>query len=786
VTRRTPTPGGALSGGSGDLWTDALLLAGIGAALAAAVGVVVWVAGTLLSLVTGHGHGPGLTDAARRLVDGGGLDAVWPGLPAPAVIAAATLLGALLVAAVVWVAGWWRTAYPRRDGYAPSGHLAALLPGRAGDAVARRLRPSLTRGASRPPLAGPLTADVDGGGGELGRRDTGRVWRPSQPSASATDRRSGGRVAERDRGVPLGVLTRTARHGASASGRRPRASSGGGRRVVRATWEDVVLAVCAPRTGKTTCLAVPAVLDAPGPVLATSNKADLWQLTARPRAAMTGERVWTFDPQDITGAVQGFAWNPLAGIATVADARRLAGHFIQEIRRTGDHADFWDRDAEDLLTGLLLAAAIAGAPIAQVGTWLTAVSSVEPRNILTRAGFTQLADTMAGRSQGAHETREGVYATARAAAACLADPQIMAWVTPRPGLDPFDPAAFVHSAQTLYLLSKDGAGSAAPLVAAFADRLMLDAVRAAEHSPAGRLDPPLVAVLDEAANICRIAELPRLYSHLGSRGVVPVTILQSRSQGRRVWGERGMDELFSAATIKVIGAGIDDPTFADDISRLLGDEDVLTTTRSTGKTGGTSTTTRRERVLAADDIRALPKFTALLLVTGVRPALLRLVPWMHGPHAKTILAATGTAAADNATLDSTLATRVSVDDRVGRTAPYASEPINAPRTDQHTATRSAPVDHAPIATGSVDSTFIAAEPVTSRSVAGRAGSASRAGEPLNGARTDLGDGVPSHLTRSAGAEPSVLDGSTRLRVGKPPAPSAVSTVEPAAEARDAT
>jgi hypothetical protein len=57
---------------------------------------------------------------------------------------------------------------------------------------------------------------------------------------------------------------------------------------------------------------------------------------------------------------------------------------------------------------------------------------------------------------------------------------------------------------------------------------------------AGRLDPPMVLVLDEAANICRIADLPDLYSHLGSRGMVPVTILQSYQQGVSVWGEPGM------------------------------------------------------------------------------------------------------------------------------------------------------------------------------------------------------------------------------------------------------
>ena len=41
----------------------------------------------------------------------------------------------------------------------------------------------------------------------------------------------------------------------------------------------------------------------------------------------------------------------------------------------------------------------------------------------------------------------------------------------------------------------------------------------------GRLDPPMTAVLDEAANVCRISDLPDLYSHLGSRGINVVTLL---------------------------------------------------------------------------------------------------------------------------------------------------------------------------------------------------------------------------------------------------------------------
>jgi type IV secretory pathway TraG/TraD family ATPase VirD4 len=175
-------------------------------------------------------------------------------------------------------------------------------------------------------------------------------------------------------------------------------------------------------------------------------------------------------------------------------------------------------------------------------------------------------------------TRDGIYETARTAAQCLRDDAILAWVT-RPALrgeqdlGEFDVATFASTRQTLYLLSKEGAGAAAPLVAALTDRVMRAATRAAERA-GGRLDPPLVVVLDEAANVCRIGDLPELYSHFGSRGIIPITILQSYRQGEVVWGRDGMDALWSAATIKLVGAGIDDARFAEDLSRLIGEHDV--------------------------------------------------------------------------------------------------------------------------------------------------------------------------------------------------------------------
>jgi type IV secretory pathway TraG/TraD family ATPase VirD4 len=237
------------------------------------------------------------------------------------------------------------------------------------------------------------------------------------------------------------------------------------------------------------------------------------------------------------------------------------------------------------------------------------------------------------------ETREGIYETARTAAQALRDPQIMAWVTPHRALPEFDPRTFPTSTDTVYAMSKDSGGSAAPLVAALVDALFRAGQVAAEAA-AGRLDPPMVVVLDEAANVAKIADLPKLYSHLGSRGIVPVTILQSYRQGVGVWGETGMDTLWGAATVKMIGAGIDDPKLAEDLSRLIGDHDVTVRSASHGRDSSQQLSLRRQRILPPEAIRALPRGQGLLLATGTKPALVTLLPWYAGTHAAVITTAT--------------------------------------------------------------------------------------------------------------------------------------------------
>ncbi|MFI0722086.1 type IV secretory system conjugative DNA transfer family protein [Streptomyces sp. NPDC021224] len=406
-----------------------------------------------------------------------------------------------------------------------------------------------------------------------------------------------------------------------------------GQQEVRASWEDVLLAIMAPRSGKTSALAIPMILAAPGPVLLTSNKAanDAFAVTVDARAKLG--RVWTLDPQHIAHRPRQMWWDILADARDLAGAKRLAGHFASAGVEDAKGSDFWSTAATNTLAALFLAAASHHRPVTDILAWLASPADRTPLDVLADAGHHAVAAQLRGTVSGATETRDGIYETARQYATCLLDSGIAAWVTPDNTLPEFRPAAFATSRDTLYLLSKDGGAAAKAIVAAAADAVMRAAVAVAERT-GGRLDPPALCVLDEAANVCRIADLPDLYSHLGSRGVIPVTILQSYRQGQRCWGEAGMDALWSAATIKLIGSGIDDADFADRLSRLVGDHDVETTSVTTSPTGrSTSTSTRTQRVLPPDAIRALPKGTALLLPTGIRPALLDLTPWYKDPAA---------------------------------------------------------------------------------------------------------------------------------------------------------
>ncbi len=101
-----------------------------------------------------------------------------------------------------------------------------------------------------------------------------------------------------------------------------------------------------------------------------------------------------------------------------------------------------------------------------------------------------------------------------------------------------------------------------------------------------------------------------------------------------------MSKLWSAATVKIYGGGVSEVEFLEQLSRLIGDFDLQSTSvsYSQGPNGGRSTSrsVRRERILDVADLSALPKGRVIVVGSGARPALARTLPWMQGPYAQLI------------------------------------------------------------------------------------------------------------------------------------------------------
>ncbi|MDQ0425017.1 TraM recognition domain-containing protein [Cellulomonas iranensis] len=203
--------------------------------------------------------------------------------------------------------------------------------------------------------------------------------------------------------------------------------------------------------------------------------------------------------------------------------------------------------------------------------------TVEPAvDILRDHGFPLTADQAA----------DGVVGTAQQMASCLTNQKVAAWVTPQGPADAqpqLNPQDFVRvDGGTLYSLSKEGRGTARAVVTAPTVAVVEAAEELAALAAGGRLTTPLLGVLDGAANVCRWRELPNLYSHYGSRGIVLMTILQSWSQGRGGLGRVRHEEAVVRIQLKVYGGGVSEGAFLEDLSRIIGDYDRLSSSTVNG------------------------------------------------------------------------------------------------------------------------------------------------------------------------------------------------------------
>ena len=304
------------------------------------------------------------------------------------------------------------------------------------------------------------------------------------------------------------------------------------------SWEASLRLVAPPGEGKTFRALVPVLRQHPGPAIATSTKADLYELTAIARAKRGP--VFALDPDLLAPAAEPARWSPVTGCEQSEVAERRAAALVAA---TGDDNDtqngtFFRDSARDLLKAYLHAAALEGLDIRAVLDWSRRPEDPSPAEVLlsspsAAAGW---GDLVGLHTTGSPETTSGVLRYVARALACFSHDAVIEACCPEPG-EALDIEQFLIDNGTIYLLGKGSRlGAVAPLITAFADEVFDCAERLAATMPNRRLDPPLLGLLDEAPSIAPVPSLPELLADGRGRGIVLVYAMQSFSQAVTRWG----------------------------------------------------------------------------------------------------------------------------------------------------------------------------------------------------------------------------------------------------------
>jgi len=388
-----------------------------------------------------------------------------------------------------------------------------------------------------------------------------------------------------------------------------------------------VLVVGPTQSRKTSGFAVPAVLEWNGPLVAASVKSDLARNTLSWRESL-GD-VFVYDPSGVTG-LSSSTWSPLGSSATWAGARRVASSLTEVARSSAGNltdGDFWYSTAAKLLAPLLMAAAVSGRTMTDVVRWLDSQEMSEIVDALETAGAGEALQAVNATWGRDARQRSAVYTTAENVVECFADPSVAA--SAGKGRE-VDPRRLLDGPNTLYLCAPaHDQRRLRPLFATLVSQVIEAAYERAERN-GSRLDPPLLVVLDEAANVAPVAELDVLASTAAGHGVQLVTVWQDLGQITARYGSRA-GSVVNNHRAKVFLSGIADPQSLEHASQLIGEAEHETLARTFDGTRTPSTTQSPvvRRLLPADALRRVPPGKAVLVSGHLPPVLLTLRPWQQ-------------------------------------------------------------------------------------------------------------------------------------------------------------
>jgi type IV secretory pathway TraG/TraD family ATPase VirD4 len=355
-------------------------------------------------------------------------------------------------------------------------------------------------------------------------------------------------------------------------------------------------------------------------------------------------------------AVATAKWSPLRMCRTITGAQSAAKALTDVAARSGlADADFFMGAAKELLWSVLYAAAVGGFEMRHVVRWVTiqdrphynrqglVVRPSEMEQILTVAAAdpareteaTQALDGLRGVWELDERSRSSIFATARIVIEAWSDPVVAAASA---GCD-ITPEWLLGGDNTLYIVAPArDQGRFRPVFACMVADLVNAAFDCANRSKGGELALPLLVLLDEAANICPVRELPTWCSTCASHGIQLVHVWQDRSQQRARYGREGAETIWNNSAAKIICSGLADAATGE-VTQLLGEEETERRGWSAdvgGPRRSVSTQTMHRRLVSADSMRRQQPGQALLIYKHLPPSALSLRLWYRDSGLKAL------------------------------------------------------------------------------------------------------------------------------------------------------
>jgi type IV secretion system protein VirD4 len=410
-----------------------------------------------------------------------------------------------------------------------------------------------------------------------------------------------------------------------------------GPRLIATEAETSVLVIGPTRSGKTSGLVVPNLLEWQGPAIVTSTKSELVDLTAAHRRSLGP--VYVYDPTgEIGQRADAVTWSPLAGCDVLDVAWTVAAWLCAGLQQGGGRGDndwaHWAESGKLLIAPLLYAAAACDRTIIDVRDWIHSFDLETPSELLaarTREQPGRDADPqramamLSSVDQRPEKERGTVFSTVMRIFSVFNESAVAASAM----TSQFDPQSFLRDRGTLYLCTPRQ--SPERIASLFVGILMTVVTRAyavAARLPRGRLQPELALFLDELANVVPIEELPALASQGAGRGIVLMSIIQDFSQLRVRYGADRANSILNNHGCKMVLPGVSDPETSEVIAKLVGRAEYtdVQVSHNDGK-ASRSYSLRREQMASPDALRQLPEGTGVVLYRGKPPTIVRLRPW---------------------------------------------------------------------------------------------------------------------------------------------------------------